>query len=188
MSMGPQHYGVGGTNLTSIIITAVIVVAVLVMRNRRPRRLRLEAMWIRPLIFLALIASTAFLAPPPLTPVSVITIVLALVLGGALGWQRGRFMRIEVHPETHDITSRASPIGILFILAIFAARLGLRDVAYEARGVPTALIATGLILFAGAMMIVQSLEMFLRARRLLGEAQAAKAAPVSPGANPPIVS
>jgi hypothetical protein len=38
------------------------------------------------------------------------------------------------------------------------------------------------------MMITQSVEMFLRARKLLADARAAKAGPTpSPGANPPIV-
>jgi hypothetical protein len=122
---------------------------------------------------------------------SIVLLALALVVGAAVGWQRAKFMRIEVHPETHDITSRASPIGMLFILAVVAARMGLRSFAYESRGIaglPTAAIASALILLVGAMMIAQSVEMWLRARKLLAEAQAAKAPLTSPAANPPIVS
>ncbi|HXV00039.1 MAG TPA: hypothetical protein VG166_06050 [Caulobacteraceae bacterium] len=187
--MGPGSYGHG--QVTGIVITLVVVIAVVLLRNSRPRRLRLEAMWIRPLIFVVLIAVSAFAAPPPLTPVSIATVALALIVGAALGWQRGRFMRIDVHPETHDITSQASPIGMLFILAVVAARMGLRGMAYESRGLAglsTAMIASGLILLVGAMMITQSVEMWLRARKMLAEAQAAKAPLASPGANPPIVS
>jgi hypothetical protein len=187
--MGPGSYGHG--QVTGIVVTLVVVMAMLMLRNRRPRRLRLEAMWIRPVIFLVLIAVSAFAAPPPLTPVSLAVMALALVVGAGLGWQRGRFMRIEVHPETHDITSRASPIGMLFILAVVAARMGLRGMAYESRGLAglsTAAIASVLILLVGAMMIAQSVEMWLRARKLLADAQAARTPLASPGANPPIVS
>ena len=103
--------------------------------------------------------------------------LLACVVGAALGWQRGRFMRIEVHPETHDITSRASPVGMLFILALLGLRMFLRGeaMATPIAGVPATAVADALILLAGAMMITQSIEMWLRARRLLAEAQAAKA-------------
>jgi hypothetical protein len=181
----------GGGQITRVVITLVVVMAVLLVRNQRPRRLRLEAMWIRPLIYVVLIGASAVAAPPPLIPLSVAMMALALVVGAGIGWQRGRFMRIEVHPETHDITSRASPIGILFILAVFAVRFGLRDMAVESHGLagmPTAAIATSLILLVGAMMIAQSVEMWLRARKLLADAQAAKGASLaSPSAIPPIV-
>jgi hypothetical protein len=187
--MGPGFHG--GGQITRIVITLAVVMVVMLARNQRARRLRLTALWIRPLIFLVLIGVSAVVAPPPITPLSVAIMALALAVGAAIGWQRGRLMRIEVHPETHDITSRASPIGMIFILAIVALRVGLRDVAFETRGasgLPTAAIASALILLVGAMMIAQSVEMWIRARRLLADAQAAKAPPMaSPGANPPIV-
>ena len=188
--MGPGHFG-GGAQMSSLVITMIIAMGIILLRNSRPRRLSLGAMWIRPMIFIVLIGASAAAAPPPLTPASIALLALAFAIGAAIGWQRGKFMRIEVHPETHDITSRASPIGMLFILAVLAARVGLRNFAYETRGiagVPTAAIASALVLLVGAMMIAQSVEMWLRARKLLAEAQAAKAPLASPGANPTIVS
>ena len=95
-------------------------------------------------------------------------------------------MRIEVHPETHDISAQASPVGMLFILALLGVRMVLRNAALSTpiAGLPAAVIANSLILLAGAMMVTQSLEMWFRARRLLGEAQAAKAQSLSPGSQP----
>jgi hypothetical protein len=176
-----------GNQWVGLAITAIIIVAVMLMRNRRPRRVRLGALWIRPLIYIALIAVAAFARIPPITPLGLICMVSAIVVGGVIGWQRGRFMHIDVHPETHDITSQTSPIGMLFILGIFVLRMGLRDVAGAIPGVPAAVAASSLILLVGAMMIARSAEVYLRARRLLGEARGARSENASPGANPPIV-
>jgi hypothetical protein len=179
---GGQFYGLG--------VTLLVAVAVLAMRNRRPRRLRLEAMWIRPLVFLALIGLTFASVPPPLDALVVAVLLLALILGVGLGWLRGALMRIEVHPETHDISAQASVVGMVFILGLLVLRTSLRNAATATSiaGLPAIAVTDALILFAGAMMITQSVEMFLRARKLLADARAAKAGPApSPGANPPIV-
>jgi hypothetical protein len=179
----PSH---GETQLSGLILTLLVALAVIALRNRRPRRLRLEAMWIRPLIFLVLIGLTLGAAATPTDAVSLAIMVSALILGIGAGWMRGRLMHIDVHPETHDITARASTVGMLFILAVLGVRMFIRSTASEASiaGVPAAGIADALILFAGAMMITQSVEMFLRARQLLGEARAAS----TPPGNRPIVS
>jgi len=169
-AFGPQSYG--------LVIGVLAVIAVVILRNRRPRALRIERLWIRPAIFLALMATTLVAAPPPLTPVALSLLAACLALGGGLGWLRGRSMRIEVHPETHELTSRASPAGMIFILVLVVARLGMRGaVAQNASliGLPATVAADALILLAVGMMAVQGLEMWLRARRLLADAQAAKA-------------
>lgn len=174
--MNPMSHAGGGQMFGPIIIV-VIVVAVMIMRNRRPRPLRIERLWIRPLIYMAIVSATVAAAPPPLTALSLLSMAVALALGAALGWQRGRFMHIEVHPETHALTTRASPIGLVFIMAVLALRIGLRSAAFEsgsAFGFPAAVITDALIFLLGAMITASSLEMWLRARRLLAEAEAAK--------------
>jgi hypothetical protein len=176
---GPQSY--------SLLITVAVVLAVLVLRNSRPRKLRIERLWVRPVIFLALLVSSFAAAPPPLSATSAALIVAGLAAGCALGWQRGKFMRIDVHPETHDITSRASSLGVIFILVLVVARLGMRGALAGGSlgGIAAAAGANALIALAAGMMMTQSLEMWLRARRLLAEAIAAKSAPTPGGA--PIV-
>jgi hypothetical protein len=173
------------------LITVAILALVLWRRNSRPRRLRIELLWIRPVLFAVIVGATLSATPFPFDPASLAIMALALAVGAALGWQRGRFMYIDVHPETHDVTSRVSPVGMIFILAVLALRLLLRDATLESRlalGIPAAAITDGLILLLGAMIVAQSLEMWLRARRLLEEARAAKAASGTPGAQPPLVT
>jgi hypothetical protein len=158
-----------------LVIGLVIVAALLLFRNRRPRRLRIELLWIRPVIFVVIVALALFAAPPPLTPISLGLLALGLILGGALGWQRGRFMRIDIDPETHAISVRASPAGLFFIVILLALRQELaavmRDNALTLH-VPLNAVIDAFVLLSGAMMIVQGLEMWMRARRLLAEARA----------------
>ena len=179
----------GNPQLIGLAIPILIAIVILAVRNRRPRRLRLQAMWVRPVIFIALIAFTFASAPPPGKALAGAVLIAALVFGVGLGWLRGSLMRIEVHPETHDISARASTVGMLFIIVLLALRTSLRTAASETpiSGLPASVLADALILFAGAMMITQSAEMWLRASRLLGEAKRAKLA-AGPPANPPIVS
>jgi hypothetical protein len=188
--MGPGMQG-GTGQIYGSLVAVVIMAAILWRRNSRPRQLRIERLWIRPVLFSLIVSATLTATPFPFDPLSLAVLTLALVIGGGLGWQRGRFMRIDVHPETHDVTSRASPVGMIFILAVLALRILLRGAALESRsalGLRASTITDGLILLLGAMIVAQSLEMWLRARRLLEEARAAKASPQNPGAQPPLVS
>jgi hypothetical protein len=189
-TMGPDFVG-GGPRLYGPLIAVAILVAVLLLRNSRPRKLRIELLWLRPILFALIIAFTLSASSIPLDGPSLGVFALAAIVGVALGWQRGRLMTIEVDPQTHALTSRASPIGMIFIVAILLLRMALRGAALESQsalGLPAAAITDGLILLLGAMIVTQSLEMWLRARRLLAEARAAKAIRDVPGSRPPLVS
>jgi hypothetical protein len=188
--MEPGAHG-GMAQIVTPLITVAVLAVILWRRNSRPRQLRIERLWIRPLLFAVIVCATLAATPFPFDSLSVVVLALALAVGAALGWQRGRLMNIDVHPETHDVTSRVSPVGMIFILAILALRLLLRSAALESRsalGLPGAAITDGLILLLGAMIVAQSLEMWLRARRLLDDARAATAASQGPGSQPPLVS
>ena len=187
-AMGPDMHG--GQHYYGLIIGVVIALAIVMLRNRRPRKLRIELLWVRPVLFTAILLATLVAAPPPLTPLSLGLMAAGLALGCVLGWQRGRFQRIEVDPETHAITTRASPIGMVFILALMFARIGLRDVLAQNAAtlhLPAAAAVDALIVLAAGMFVTQGLEMWLRARKLLAEAQARKAGILSSSGNPPIV-
>jgi len=166
--------------ITSYAITAVIVVLILALRMRRAgrmRRLRLETLWIVPAIYLAFAAFLYWEYPPHGMIWGLCA--AALAAGAAIGWQRGKLMRIEVDPETHQLNQRASPAAILFIFALIAVRSAARAMLtrnggalhLNAMAVTNILIAMALGLFAATR-----LEMYLRAKRLLDAARAARAA------------
>lgn len=169
----------GGGQPIGMVITLLIVSGVLLLRNQRPRRLRIERLWIRPALFVVLMGAMLAGLPPPPTPASAALLAGGLVVGCALGWQRGRLMRIDIDPETHALSVRASPLGLLFIIAVVALRYGLNIVMRENASLlhlSILAVTDALVLLAGGIMAAQGLEMWLRARRLLAQAVAAKTA------------
>jgi hypothetical protein len=181
--------GVG--QISGIGIVVILVMVFLVRRNLRPRPLKIERLWIRPVIYAVITGATISASPFPTDAISLLVFVLAMALGAGLGWQRGRLTHIEVEPETHALTTRASAIGVVLIVGLLGVKILLRGAApnnHSLLGIPAAAVTDGLVFLLGAMVVTQSLEMWLRARRLLAQAQAAKAALASPGPAPPIVS
>ncbi len=175
--MGPDTQGGGAAQLYASIIAIAVGVAIVIWRNRRPQKLQMERLWVRPTLFALIIAASLAASPAPLTAVSIGLFFISMAVGAGLGWQRGRFMRIEVDPETHAVTSRASVVGVVFIVVILAIRMVLRESALQGRvslGVPAIAITDALLLLLGAMIITQNLEMWLRARGLLEAARSAK--------------
>ena len=159
--------------LISYAITAVIVIAVMALRMRnvgRTRRLRLETLWIVPALYLLITIGT-FVAMPP-SGLAWLYIGVALVGGGALGWQRGRMMHIEVDPGTHTLNQRMSPAAMIFLVLLIAVRSGARILVENGTvHFNIAIVTDILIAFALGMFALQRLEMFLRAKRLLEEAR-----------------
>jgi hypothetical protein len=189
--MGPDIPHGGPGQVYGLSIAVVVALVLIAWRNRKPQRLLIERLWVRPVIFGVLIGVTLSASPINAGAESLAIFALALAIGGGLGWQRGRLMRIEVHPETHDVTSRASPLGMVFIMGILVLRILLRGAAMESRsalGVSAAVVTDALVLMLGAMVVVQGLEMWLRARRLLDAARSARPPADGAGSQPPLVS
>lgn len=147
------------------------LIAVVILRNARARQLRIERMWVAPLVIL-LISGLSISQQPPSGPMGIGLDVVALGLGALLGWQRGRFTQISVDPATQVITSQTSPIGMLLILVIFALRGGVRVYAMQNAGalhLPVTDLTDAFLLLAVGLVCTQRLEMALRASRLLNE-------------------
>ena len=168
MNGQPTHLGLMGYT-----ITAVIIIAVLALRMRglqRSRTLRIEQFWIVPALYTLIAVSVLINAPP--SPLGWALCAVALLLGAALGWQRGRMMRLTVDPETHAINQQASPAALIFIVVLIVIRSGLRGMAQsDVTGLhlSTLVIADVLVAMALGLISVQRLEMYLRAKRLLAE-------------------
>jgi len=166
-------FGQTGGSPTSYLVPLGIALVIIVARNSRPRRLRIERLWIVPAIYLVLMVGALTAAPPPVTPVSIGLLVAGFVIGGLIGWQRARFTRIDIHPETHDLTSRASPIGIVFIFAILLLRFGARDFLAahpDFLHLPVVALGEALLVMVVATLGAQRLEIWRRATRMLAEA------------------
>jgi len=167
------------TPLIGYVIMAVVLVLVLALRFRsvgRERRLRLGQLWLVPAV-IAAVAIGAFVVTPPARPAEWIACAVALAIGVALGWQRGRLIHISVDPATEEVRMKQSMMAFLFIVVLIALKTSMRSIAgasgatlfhFSPQGISDVLIA----LMAG-LLTAQRLEMFLRARRLLAEARGA---------------
>lgn len=173
-----------------LLVSGAIFVAVILFRMRgmtRQRRLRTETLWVVPVIIAGFAVLAMAQTPPSLSDAP--WLAAFGVLGAIVGWYRGKMMRITVDPQTHALSQSASPLAMLFLLAIFGLRYGLRYLLGEeaqAWGISLNLLADAPLVFAVAMFAMMRVEMFIRAERLLAEARAAHStAPVTsePGAS-----
>lgn len=160
--------------IQSVFPFAVLAV-VLALRWRRmgqDRPLRLERLWILPAIHLV-VAAALFASQPP--PVRVwLFCGTAAILGAAIGWQRGRMMRISVDPVIHRLNHRGSPAALLIILALVVVRQGLRVPAVDrVLGLDPAAVTDIAISLVLGLFTALRLEMYLRGRRLLALATGA---------------
>ena len=158
-------------NLISIVIAAVIVVLLLSFRMRRMKRsvpLRWKRLWIAPTLLM--VAAAITLTRVHLEWLDGAWLGLALAIGGALGWQRGRLMRIAMDPTNRTLTMQATPMAIYFLIGLIVIRLGLRaGLGLEAQGagLSSVFINALFVIFAAGLFMAQGVEMAIRARRLL---------------------
>jgi membrane protein CcdC involved in cytochrome C biogenesis len=156
----------------SYAITIGIIVVVMALRMRRMgqmRPLKLETLWVVPVLYLT-VAALMFWQLPPRGWVAIAS-AAGLVIGAAVGWQRGKMMEIHVDPETHALNQKASPAAMFFLIALIVIRAGARTVLGETGGVSPAMLTDPLIAFALGMFALTRIEMYLRAKRLLEEAR-----------------
>lgn len=157
---------------TTYLVTAGAICVVLLIRVRglrRHRRLRLEQLWIVPAIYAVLTAWVLYRFPPEGRTWA--WLAAALIAGSAIGWWRGRTMRITVDPATHALGQQASPAALVFIVALILVRQGLRYEA-PALGFDVMTATDVLMVFALGLLAATRAEMAARARRMLRAAGA----------------
>ncbi len=170
MHAQPDQANVWWTNILPFVAIAVV----LVIRTRRMtqvRPLRLERLWIVPVLYLAVVTMLYIQYPP--TPLGWGLALIGLIGGCGLGWQRGKSMRIVIDPETHALNQQASFVGIallagLIVIRQIAARMG-AQMHFDGGAIVDTLAALALGMFS-----VQRIEMYMRGKRLLVEAQTKK--------------
>ena len=166
--MTPQQY--------APLIALVIVVPLILLRNRTPRTLRPQWMWVTPAIIVPLMGFALWgtsMQPGadhrPFDALSWAILAVGFLLGCAAGWYRGKMTTIEEHADG-TLKAQASPLGIILIVGLFLGRSALRSVLEPhaaSWGLNALAIADAFLLFVVGMIVVQRMEMFIRARRVL---------------------
>lgn len=163
------------SNLVGTIFLIAFVAFVLAMRLRRmtrARRLRLEWLWVVPVLYGALASSLLYVSSP--TPMIWTACGVALAIGAALGWQRARFVTLSIDPDSHALSQRESPFAILFIVLLITVRFGVRalgEAEAAAWHVSVMAITDILVVFALGLFAAQRIELWRRGSALLAEAR-----------------
>lgn len=159
-----------------LIPLAVIPVAIVLvlLRNRRKRVLRPHLLWVvpaivGPLILLGVWGTSRAVGAAPFDAGAWAILLVGGVLGGVAGWWRGKTITIEKEPDG-SLKAQASPLGLVLIVGLLAARTGLREVMQEnaaAWHLDAVVITDAFMIFAIGLIVAQRLEMYLRAPRVL---------------------
>lgn len=156
-------------------VVPLMVIGIVILRNARARKLRIERLWISPAIIMVM-AILAFSQNPPPGLIGLLLDVVAVALGGLLGWWRGRASTFTIDPQTHVVTSKVSPLGMMLILRIFAVRYLLRGAVSGESSflhLSAAEATDSFLLLAVGVVSAQRLEWWIRARRMIAAARAA---------------
>ncbi|HEX4026932.1 MAG TPA: CcdC protein domain-containing protein [Rhizomicrobium sp.] len=161
------------------LLPILIILPVLYFRMRKMARaqpLKLDRLWIRPALFLV-ITALVLLAPPPhnhpervLVALDFAWLALAGLLGAVAGWQWGRTMAIDVHPEDGTLMVRGGQAAVAVLVVLILFRLGLRaglSVEAEAWHINMLLVSDASIVFTAMLFTLRSVEMYFRARRVM---------------------
>ena len=154
-----------------IVLPRVIFCVIMAIRAPRLMRLRplnVDRLWIIPAIYCGVVALIFVQRPPSLAGWEIAA--LGLMVGIALGWQRGKTMRIERDPATGQLMQKGSIWAIAFIAVLFA----LKTISQNEGGalhLDVTLLIDGLAALSLGVFSAQRLEMYLRATRLMKSAQ-----------------
>ena len=161
------------------LIAIAIALPMILLRNRKPRTLRPHLMWIMPVVIILLMGlaiwGTSMTPGMPHTafgPVDYGVLGLGLILGGVAGWWRGKMTTIDKHDDG-TLKAMASPIGLILIILLMVGRRFLAswlEPHAGELGLNVLAVADAFLLFVVGMIVVQRLEMWIRARRILAGA------------------
>jgi hypothetical protein len=141
---------------------------------QKARPLRLPLLWILPLIVTAAVCLALAAMPPG--GLGWLALAAGFVVGGAIGLQRARMMRLHIEGEGDEarVMVRQSPLALVLILAVFAARrllLPAGGMAMQAgAGHPTAtalLLTDAMLGLALGMVVLSRWVLWQRARTMV---------------------
>lgn len=146
----------------------LLVVAVILLRARKPKRIHVGKLWIGPLFATLGISMGLWFTPhPPFGILQYAAMALAAGLGVAAGTARAHTLRLWREPGTGHVLAQASPVALLAIIVLVGVRMAVRQTGGinpvgSTPGVWAATIIDASMLFALGMVISQQFMLWRR--------------------------
>lgn len=152
-------------------IAVAILTVLVVAQSLKGQTLKVGKLWIVPTTLIVLTAVALSQEPARSLPLLALD-GSALTGGAALGWWRGQFTKIAIDPKTHALRSYTSPLGMMALLAVVAARMAFRvwfvDNAYVLH-LSVNQATDAMLLVALGFVCAERVELGIRGARLLRE-------------------
>ncbi|HSM96823.1 MAG TPA: hypothetical protein VLT91_12315 [Rhizomicrobium sp.] len=120
-------------------ILPLVVIAIMarrLMRNR-PRKVKVNRIFWFPAFIILATAATLWSAPMPKPWLLWIPVDIGAVIAGlVIGFLSAHHQEFSIDYDTGAITSKATPIGTIVVLALFAAKFGLKFILPDVNGSP----------------------------------------------------
>ena len=162
-------------NWLSTLIPFVLIALVIAFRMRsmsKERPLKVETLWVVPVVYLALVGFLLTTLPP--SPLGWGLMGAGVGIGAAIGWHRGKLIRIHCDEQSGELRQKASPLAMLLIVGLIALKMGARaifgDTAVAHPGSGAMLLTDAFLGFALGLLTATRIELYLRAQRILATA------------------
>jgi len=162
-------------NWLSTLIPFVLIAVVIAFRMRsmsKERPLKVETLWVVPVVYLALVGFLLTTLPP--SPLGWGLMGAGVGIGAAIGWHRGKLIRIHRDEQSGELRQKASPLAMLLIVGLIALKMGARaifgDTAVAHPGSGAMLLTDAFLGFALGLLTATRIELYLRAQRILATA------------------
>ncbi len=112
----------------ALVLTIAIIVTMLVvrlLRSIREQRFGLVTMWVIPVLFAGYTA-WVMVSDAVTTPTDVALALLALAIGGSIGWYQGTHTTIRFDRAARAMFVKMSPLGAAIFIGVVTLRIGIR--------------------------------------------------------------
>lgn len=165
-------------NVVFPVLIPLIIIGILLLRRRRAQRLRLDRLWIMPVLMSAFIGSGLYFTPHDAFGAGAYAaFAAALVAGLAAGWFRARTVPMSFDAASGQVVTEPSVLAIVVIAGLFVVRSLVRfGIANAGWHLDAGTVSDGFLLFAVGLIAGGRIEMFVRGQRLVRSGSAAATA------------
>ena len=140
-----------------IAVAGLVLVAILLRLQLRQRQISIKRLWVVPAL-IAVLTTVHLVGDPPGERSAWALLLVALLLGLAVGLARAQFVDIRhVDPTRGVLLVQSSLLGVLVWFAVFAARVVLRQVFADADRSTVQLLTESLLLVATGTVIANAI-------------------------------